>query len=135
LQAAYVDRYGNVDPRLADGDKSPITTYRHGKGEYLHASWVTVKEDSNSASDNVAVLRETGLRSRLNWPHKIRPYEPRYQVNDVNVNKLVERLRKNESLRIFLSSPFNGAREERDAFMNIVFPALSKLCGSKSIHE
>ena len=43
-------------------------------------------------------------------------------------------MRKNETLTIFLSSPFNGAHGERIAFMNVALPSLSKLCGSKGIH-
>eukprot|EP01042_Synura_sphagnicola_P036382 gene36382-biopygen3850 len=102
LQAAYLDRYGDVCPSRADVDKSRFSTYRHGKGKYLHAPWISEKQ------------------KRL--------------VSEANVRKLAERLKSNESLTIFLSSPFNGAQDERIAFMNTVLPSLNKLCGSRSIH-
>ena len=123
LQAAYIDRYGNVDPRISGEDKSPVTTYRHGKGEYLYASWITEGENVKSTFDTKS--RDVELARK--WPSEIRNYQSRYQFNKVNVRKLAERLRRNESLTIFLSSPFNGAQDERIAFMNTVFPSLTKL--------
>ena len=111
LQAAYIDRYGDVCARLAAGDKSRFSTYRHGNGEYLYASWIATKQKMKIvASNNTPTHPDEEVFHK--WPVDIRHYQPCYQMSDASVLKLAERLRRNESLTIFLSSPFNGAQEE-----------------------
>jgi len=107
-----------------------MSTYRHGNGEYLYASWVTERKESTIPTNTIAPREKMAQK----WPVAFRHYQSHYQVSKSSVEKLAERLRRNESLTIFLSSPFNGAQDEHIAFMNTVLPSLSKLCASKNIH-
>ena len=72
--------------------------------------------------------------SQLSWyPHLIH-YESNYFVPKNKFQFILQKLKNEMSLCIFLSSPFNGCEYERKLFMESKVPILESMCQEKGVY-
>jgi hypothetical protein len=111
----------------------PRNTYKYGNGEYLtigklHKRFETAKVIEERPKHQIPEKK----KSKFGWPENIRDYETNFVVNEQKFKYLLSKMQQERSLKLFLSSPFDGCGEERKHFMRML-ETLRARCAEQGI--